>query len=271
MATAIPRPTRTLSSSSPHAPLASVPADRPHDTSNISPDTPTALSTPDYHAPERSPAHSMSSPSAIDDTPEGGVPLTLASTASAIPRPSGTLVITPGRWLSKSGVLGSPQSPLSQMEHAGSRRSSFTPRSSIRSPSYTAPSRVMSQSAAQSNEASSATASPSPQPMAETRTASAESSLPTTGSGNEDVVNDLPEVGTPLEESSLDDQGSATPSSTAQDKGNVIVSVRVRPEIGGLNYRSGSSEWWIDGEDATISYRGRESGEYSYGTSVSAV
>jgi len=48
------------------------------------------------------------------------------------------------------------------------------------------------------------------------------------------------------------------------NKGNVIVSVRVRPDQAGENHKS-DLEWMIDGRRSLVSYRGREGGEYVYG------
>lgn len=52
-----------------------------------------------------------------------------------------------------------------------------------------------------------------------------------------------------------------------ESKGNVIVSVRVRPDAGGNNKADG--EWLVDGRQSLVSYRGREGGEYYYGKELS--
>ncbi|KAH9909364.1 kinesin-domain-containing protein [Xylariomycetidae sp. FL2044] len=46
-------------------------------------------------------------------------------------------------------------------------------------------------------------------------------------------------------------------------KGNVVVSVRVRPDAGGNNGRS-EGEWMVDGRKSLVAYRGREGGDYYY-------
>jgi centromeric protein E len=58
-------------------------------------------------------------------------------------------------------------------------------------------------------------------------------------------------------------------SETAKDngKGNVIVSVRVRPDTGGGDANSEDGEWMVDGRRSLISYRGREGGDHIYGMS----
>jgi centromeric protein E len=60
-------------------------------------------------------------------------------------------------------------------------------------------------------------------------------------------------------------------SGTTKDsgKGNVIVSVRVRPDTGGGEQNSEDGEWMVDGRRSLISYRGREGGDHVYGMSGS--
>ncbi len=63
-----------------------------------------------------------------------------------------------------------------------------------------------------------------------------------------------------------DDQKTAKVSSTSKEsKGNVIVSVRVRPDAGGNGDARAEGEWLVDGRRSLISYRGREGGDYYYG------
>ncbi|OTB14014.1 hypothetical protein K445DRAFT_13376 [Daldinia sp. EC12] len=47
-------------------------------------------------------------------------------------------------------------------------------------------------------------------------------------------------------------------------KGNVIVSVRVRPDAGGNGNNKAEGEWMVDGRRSLIAYRGREGGDYFY-------
>ncbi|ROW01697.1 hypothetical protein VSDG_01982 [Cytospora chrysosperma] len=51
--------------------------------------------------------------------------------------------------------------------------------------------------------------------------------------------------------------------SKTDSKGNVVVSVRVRPDAGGQDQRP-DGEWLIDNRKALIGYRGREGGDYYY-------
>ncbi|KAL7925089.1 kinesin motor domain-containing protein [Trichoderma austrokoningii] len=65
-------------------------------------------------------------------------------------------------------------------------------------------------------------------------------------------------------EDSADASGSNSDkrSSAAEVKGNVIVSVRVRPDQTNDNHTDG--EWMVDGRRALIAYRGKEGGDYYY-------
>jgi centromeric protein E len=48
-------------------------------------------------------------------------------------------------------------------------------------------------------------------------------------------------------------------------KGNVIVSVRVRPDVAGQDAARAEGEWMVDGRRSLVAYRGREGGDYHYG------
>jgi centromeric protein E len=55
-------------------------------------------------------------------------------------------------------------------------------------------------------------------------------------------------------------------SKPPEGKGNVIVSVRVRPDANTAgNSGKGDGDWMIDGRKSLVSYRGKEAGEYYYG------
>lgn len=66
----------------------------------------------------------------------------------------------------------------------------------------------------------------------------------------------------------FEDADDATKSSAKpkEIKGNVIVSVRVRPDnnSGGETPRN-HGEWSVDSRQSLISYRGKEGGDYIYG------
>ena len=52
-----------------------------------------------------------------------------------------------------------------------------------------------------------------------------------------------------------------------ESKGNVLVSVRVRPDASESDAPK-SGEWGLDGRRGVISYKGKEGGEYHYGMVV---
>ena len=60
---------------------------------------------------------------------------------------------------------------------------------------------------------------------------------------------------------------SAKAGTAREGKGNVIVSVRVRPDAGGSGDKKSEGEWMVDGRRSLVAYRGREGGEYFYGRS----
>lgn len=64
----------------------------------------------------------------------------------------------------------------------------------------------------------------------------------------------------------LEDDKNAGKSSSAnkESKGNVIVSVRVRPDAAGNGDAGSEGEWLVDGRRSLISYRGKEGGNYYY-------
>ena len=47
-------------------------------------------------------------------------------------------------------------------------------------------------------------------------------------------------------------------------KGNVIVSVRVRPDAGSVDVASTEGEWMVDGRRSLVAFRGKEGGDYFY-------
>lgn len=48
-------------------------------------------------------------------------------------------------------------------------------------------------------------------------------------------------------------------------KGNVLVSVRVRPDGNGADGAKVEGEWMVDGRRSLVSFKGKEGGEYVYG------
>ena len=58
-------------------------------------------------------------------------------------------------------------------------------------------------------------------------------------------------------------------SASNEGKGNVIVSVRVRPDAAGSGDKNSDGEWMVDGRKSLVAYQGREGGDYYYGKSCS--
>lgn len=58
--------------------------------------------------------------------------------------------------------------------------------------------------------------------------------------------------------------GDRRASKGLDGKGNVLVSVRVRPDVGNNSNSSPEGEWLVDGRKSLIAYRGREGGDYYY-------
>lgn len=54
----------------------------------------------------------------------------------------------------------------------------------------------------------------------------------------------------------------STAAEDKEGKGNIIVSVRVRPD--GVDDQSNSSDWHVDGKHSTVGYRGRDGGTYEF-------
>lgn len=67
-------------------------------------------------------------------------------------------------------------------------------------------------------------------------------------------------------------RGRERPSSSSKDKekGNVVISVRVRPEKDPKDEAGTLGEWMVDGRKSLISFKGKEGGEYIYGMPISS-
>ncbi|KAI9739779.1 MAG: hypothetical protein M1834_006500 [Cirrosporium novae-zelandiae] len=95
----------------------------------------------------------------------------------------------------------------------------------------------------------------------QSRSSSAQGSYSTSATTFEDV-----EDGTRRGRAESDDAttiGDGRQSKSKENKGNVIVSVRVRPNVGGTD-ADAEGEWMVDGRSSVVSYRGKEAGDYSY-------
>ena len=94
----------------------------------------------------------------------------------------------------------------------------------------------------------------------QSRSSSAQDSYSTSATQYEDVAVDSAQP-------RADSGPSSKRVSKLDGKGNVIVSVRVRPDAAG-NDNMAEGEWMVDGRKSLIAYQGKEGGDYYYGTSV---
>ncbi|KAK5112953.1 hypothetical protein LTR62_003775 [Meristemomyces frigidus] len=114
-----------------------------------------------------------------------------------------------------------------------------------------------------SSRASDSTLLTPPSPS-QSRSSSVDGSYMTDATAFEDVGEDTTERGRPK---SLETTTSSKRDSGAKDKdtkGNVLVSVRVRPDTGGAEGNSVEGEWMVDGRRSLIAYKGKEGGDYKY-------
>ncbi|KAL8857069.1 MAG: hypothetical protein Q9178_006361 [Gyalolechia marmorata] len=95
----------------------------------------------------------------------------------------------------------------------------------------------------------------------QSRSSSAQGSYSTSATTFEDT-DDVARRGRDLIEP--ENNASKSISTHRESKGNVIVSVRVRPDAAGNGEARSEGEWLVDGRRSLISYRGKEGGEYYY-------
>ncbi|KAL8719067.1 MAG: hypothetical protein Q9225_003883 [Loekoesia sp. 1 TL-2023] len=96
---------------------------------------------------------------------------------------------------------------------------------------------------------------------AHSRNSSAQGSYSTSATTFEDVDESARRGRDGTEDDTIGGKSSAT---NRESKGNVIVSVRVRPNVAGNGDAKAEGEWLVDGRRSLISYRGREGGNYYY-------
>ncbi|KAK3701055.1 Kinesin-like protein kip2 [Vermiconidia calcicola] len=94
----------------------------------------------------------------------------------------------------------------------------------------------------------------------QSRSSSANGSYYTDATQFEDIGDESIERGRPKSQETLTDKSSPVGKDS---KGNVVVSVRVRPEAGDESGKT-DGEWMVDGRRSLISYNGREGGDYRY-------
>lgn len=94
----------------------------------------------------------------------------------------------------------------------------------------------------------------------QSRASSANDSYITEGTAFEDVGEEPQERGRRKSAPTID---SKRDSGGKDGKGNVLVSVRVRPDAGGGEGKA-DGEWMVDGRRSLVSYKGKEGGDYNY-------
>lgn len=282
---ALPRPSRP-SIAPPTGPLPSLPVAKSR-SSNVSPATRTSTAS---LLPSPAMANRAVSSSALPQRPFGKGHTNSASnvpTLSTTDSPAGPL--PPGRTLRKTVSIGSfpqppkhigrnsshPPSPLSasstpngdtldqrlstglktpsrqgSLKRVAPRISNVGPRGLLPKSPLTSPSMLNGSGDPVSIGSSGHLSLPSPP---QSRNSSAQGSYATSTTTFEDVGDDDTRGRT---------DGGAP--SHKDGKGNVIVSVRVRPDNNAKDGKQ-EQEWEVNNKKALISYRGREGGEYIYG------
>ncbi|KAI0878896.1 kinesin-domain-containing protein [Hypoxylon argillaceum] len=221
-------------------------------------------STGGIGSPSRTPRSGLRTPSAASF--HGGPPLSPAPTV-ALPKPRGAGVNSAGRSIRKTVSINSfPQPPSRSGSMPPSPLSgTVTPARRARTPQLTSKNGFQS----------------SVTPSLLNGGGEGKSLLGGAGTRHSDGVIS---IASPPQSRSSSAQGSCSTSATTYDdpsesngtglrekraskgldgKGNVLVSVRVRPDAGGSTGQT-EGEWMVDGRKSLVAYRGREGGDYYY-------
>ncbi|CCF33569.1 kinesin motor domain-containing protein [Colletotrichum higginsianum] len=91
----------------------------------------------------------------------------------------------------------------------------------------------------------------------QSRSSSAQDSYSTSATTYDDPVDGMASKST--SDGTSDKRGSKL-----DGKGNVLVSVRVRPDASGNENTKAEGEWMVDGRKSLVAYRGKEGGDYVY-------
>ena len=164
-----------------------------------------------------------------------------------------------------SGDSATPTTPISSADSAKPKKLKRPAKSAALSPAYTSgpstPSLLNGSGDSVAVSAGSASSGPGgflnlPSPT-HSRSSSAQGSYSTQATQFEE--DEVPRRG---RDENVD--GSEQSSQSGKEsRGNVIVSVRVRPDAGGDAKSEG--EWMVDGRRSLIAFRGKEGGDYYYG------
>jgi centromeric protein E len=98
----------------------------------------------------------------------------------------------------------------------------------------------------------------------QSRSSSANGSYSTSATTFEEADEDNRGRTKDLDEAFADPKRNSRGKDGKESKGNVIVSVRVRPDAGQSNNSQSEGEWMVDGRRALVAYRGKEGGDYHY-------
>ncbi|KAJ9157893.1 Kinesin-like protein [Pleurostoma richardsiae] len=91
----------------------------------------------------------------------------------------------------------------------------------------------------------------------QSRSSSAQDSYSTSATTYDDLADG------PIPKPQLNADSTSKRQSKTDGKGNVLVSVRVRPDAGSNDHKT-EGEWMVDGRKSLIAYRGKEGGDYFY-------
>lgn len=268
MATTLPRPSRP-SNGPPDMALPALPVPKTRkSTGHLS--TSTSYNNESNKSVLNTPRSGLRAPSANLPPPPSPAP------TSALPQPraSSSAVTTPAKSLRKAVSINSfPQPPRSEgrisslppsplgASDPSRRKSKASPASSYSHLSNGTPSLLNNSGEGKSISSASVRMSDgliSVSSPPHSRSSSAQDSYSTSATTYDDPT-DAP--------GSKNAGDSDKRASKTDGKGNVVVSVRVRPDAGGNEAKS-EGEWMVDGRKSLVAYRGKEGGDYHYGAFI---
>lgn len=280
MATTLPRPSRA-SNGPPNMALPALPVSKSRkSTGNM-------LVAPS--SPSQSPAHAIPRASSIASnptTPRSSLrapsmnlnPPTPVPT-TALPQPKGlpTPVNGAGKTLRKSVSINSfphpprgdqrssslPPSPLANDKTPRASRKSKLPKELASQSSYAPSTPSLLNGSGEGKSIRMSDGLISVGSPTQSRSSSAQDSYSTSATTYDDPMDTQP----PKQDAGAAASSSASSekrSSKSEGKGNVVVSVRVRPDTSGKE-QNPEGEWMVDGRKSLISYKGKEGGDHTYG------
>ena len=266
MATTLPRPSR-LSNGPPNMALPALPVQKTRKSTG-NPQTPSSMT----YAPAtprsglRAPSSNLLPPTPVPTTalPQPRTPSTVNAAGKTLRK---TVSISsfpnPPRADSRSSSL--PPTPLGQDK--GRSRKSKTPKD-LSHPNYSPSTPSLLNGSGEGKSISNARMSDgliSISSPPHSRSSSAQDSYSTSATTYDDPVEG---PGSNRDSTGLGISPAVEKrSSKADGKGNVVVSVRVRPD-NNAGQTNPEGEWMVDGRKSLIAYKGKEGGDYIYGTYI---